>query len=350
MLVAALGLASLVPVSALPTPTPTVLVTSTEGDNVQQFDQLTGDYLRELIPSGPEGGDLDRPDTLAISPFDGKLYISSGTTLANSAVKKYDPETGAYLGDFVAPGNNLRRPYGIAFAANPPRLFVSSFNTDAILVYDGLTGAYIEQFGSTGTGVSGQFNGPNGLTVGPDGRLFITTQGSVTDQATGVVSFGAPSEVLACELATAACVIFAPQPEPSPESLGFVSLLGVEFTPACLKAAAHPKCELWVSDFANGIRRYSPAGALLETIATDFTGTTRSGNFIGALSFGGGQGAPPRVFSTGFDQGSLEGPLLRYKLNGKPAPAPGGSLAIFSPVSSRLNRAIGVLALPRPTA
>ena len=50
-------------------------------------------------------------------------------------------------------------------------LYVSSFNNDRVLRYDGTTGAYIDTFVSDG---AGGLNGPDaGMTFGPDGHLYV---------------------------------------------------------------------------------------------------------------------------------------------------------------------------------
>jgi hypothetical protein len=109
-----------------------LLVTNTRpsgSGNVVKYSQCTGAYLGELISSG-NPGNLVEPDTMVIGP-DGMLYITSGITPEESAVKKFDPDSGEFLGDFAS-GNGMRRPYGIAFDADGI-LYVASFRSDQLL-------------------------------------------------------------------------------------------------------------------------------------------------------------------------------------------------------------------------
>jgi hypothetical protein len=50
-------------------------------------------------------------------------------------------------------------------------LLVSSAATNQVLRYDGITGAFIDAFVSAG---SGGLESPSGLTLGPDGNLYVS--------------------------------------------------------------------------------------------------------------------------------------------------------------------------------
>ncbi|NJK28522.1 MAG: PEP-CTERM sorting domain-containing protein, partial [Coleofasciculaceae cyanobacterium SM2_3_26] len=227
------------------------------GFNVVGFDEDTGVFLGEFIAAG--SGGLSNPDDLTFGP-DGNLYISSGDTLENSAILRFDGFTGEFI-DIFATSDTLRRPYGNAFGPDG-NLYVSSFLSDEILRFNGTTGEFIDVF-ATGNGLAGGLNGPNDLLFAPDGSLLVTTQGSVATN--GVANFpGLPSQILKFDLATGMSTVFADQPVPTPESFGFVSFLGL---------ALGGDGNLYTSDFANGIRVYDLAGTLLETRSTNFTGT-----------------------------------------------------------------------------
>jgi sugar lactone lactonase YvrE len=313
-------------------PSAALLVGNTRGDSVVLYDEDSGTYLGELIPPG--GGGLKAPDFMLLHT-DGHLYVSSGDDAASSAVLRYRAEDGEFI-DIFAQGGGLVRPYGLAFGADG-MLYVSSFLTDQILRFDGGTGAFVDVF-AEGDGMPGGLNGPNGLAFGPDGMLYVTTEGSVA--VDGEATFpGLPSQVLRFDVGSGAATLFIDQPQPSADSAGFVSLLGLAFGPDCEAGT----CDLFVSDFANDIRRHDRAsGALLATLPTGYEGTTPRGNFMGGLAFGR-DGA---LFTVGFDSADdsgAPGTILRFdSASGQPLPAEGEQGAIFVPEDPRMKRPIGL--------
>src|SRR3990170_1183036 len=52
------------------------------------------------------------------------------------------------------------------------QLFVTSFNSNEVLRYDGTTGAFIDAFVTAG---SGGLDVPVGLVFGPDGNLYVSS-------------------------------------------------------------------------------------------------------------------------------------------------------------------------------
>lgn len=338
-------------------PQGTFLVGNTRGNNVLRFDGNTGNYLGEFIPPG--SGGLSNPDQIVFGP-DGNgddksdIYVASGDKPGNSgeptasAVLRYDGITGAFIDKFVSDNPNtatdetggLSRPYGLAFGPDG-NFYVSSFLSDQILRYNGKTGQFIDVFAS-GNQQAGGLNGPNGLLFAADGYLYVTTQGSVARDGKADFSAGFPSQVLRYNPQTGESSIFA-SPDPSPRSQGFTSLLGIAIGPA--------DGDLYVSDFANDIRRYNlKTGELVKVLSTNYTDTSPSSNYIGSLAF-----SPiGNLFVVGFDNranANGAGAVLRY--NGKtdePLPIsgnPGSSnSSIFVPPDSKLQRPIGIAFFP----
>ncbi|MDI1479521.1 hypothetical protein [Polyangium sp. y55x31] len=314
---------------------PMFLVANSRGDDVLQFEQDTGAFSAVFIPKGTGG--LFHPDSMTLGP-EGDLYISSGDTPENSAILRFDSSTGAFYGEF-AKGGGMHRPYGLAFGPDG-MLYVASFLTDQILRYDGKSGDFVDVF-KEGDGMPDGLNGPNGLLFGPDEKLYVTTQGSVAEN--GAPTFpGLPSQVLQIDVTSGEMKVFADQPDLSPAGHGYISLLGLAYGPDCNAGL----CELYVSDYANDIRHYDFAtGMQLGTISTNYTGTTPSTNYLGALSFGDGG----RIFAVGFDVDEAKGnpgTVLRFDADGMPLPASGQSGAVLVNADSRLARPIGILALP----
>jgi len=173
-----------------------LLVNGFFSSNVLRFDMDTGLFVDEFITSS-DGG-LSFPEDIIIGP-DGNLLISS----PSGGIKKYDRDTGDYLGSFAS-------FYGARSMAIGPDddVFVSR-EAIGILRFDGWTGAYEGQFTTlpvsshgmlfhnnylyatdvyynklyrfdalTGNVVDilisgGRLNHPEGILIGDDGLLYI---------------------------------------------------------------------------------------------------------------------------------------------------------------------------------
>jgi DNA-binding beta-propeller fold protein YncE len=152
--------------------------------HLSQFDAKTGHFLRNLIPTGfPEEF---HPRGLVIGP-DGLLYVSVRqlTTPVGGHILRFNPESGAYLGQFIdnTATNDLNRPDGLSFGPDG-RLYVTSFRRDAgdndkILIFNGRTGAYIDKIDLDQVGKPRAF--AQALLFGPKGRLFVPIAGNGPD-------------------------------------------------------------------------------------------------------------------------------------------------------------------------
>lgn len=300
-----------------------LLVGNTDGNNIVLFDERTGDYGGEFIPAI---AGYFSPDDLTFGP-DGNLYVSFVTdpVTFEGAILKFDGKTGALLGRFDQ-GGSMVRPYGLAFGPDG-YLYVSSFRSDEILRYD-LDGNFVDVF-AAGTGTADGLNGPNDLLFDDQGNLYVTTQGSVA-LGGGNISYQFASQILKYNIyeTTPVATVFD-TPEVAPNSFGFVSLLGLTFG---------PQGDLFVSDFANAIRRYDLlTGELLD----EFSST--SFGFMGNLAFDPKGNLYTPVFD--FLSGNI-GSLSKFG-------AGTGDETLLVPPTGVLTRPIGIayvpIAVPEPT-
>jgi len=94
-------------------------------------------------------------------PVQAALLVSSS---GDNSIKQYDEITGAYIRDFVTPGSGgLLNPQGLTLGPNG-NLFVVS-GAGSIKEYSGTSGEYVKDFASS----------REGLTFTDDGSLFGTT-------------------------------------------------------------------------------------------------------------------------------------------------------------------------------
>lgn len=107
----------------------------------------------------------------------GDLLVASSLT---NSVKRYDANTGAYKGDFVAPNSGgLSDPWGIGYGPDG-NLYVTSEATKQVLKFNGSTGAFMSVFAQT------KANGSY-LAWGPDGNMYVSMwQGKVIERFDGV--------------------------------------------------------------------------------------------------------------------------------------------------------------------
>ena len=152
--------------------------------HLSQYDAKTGQLLRNLIPTGlPEEF---HPRGLVVGP-DGLLYVSVRKlpALDGGHILRFNPESGVYLGRFIdsTATNDLNRPDGLTFGPDR-RLYVTSFrlnalDNDKILIFNGTTGAYIDKIDLDQVRQPRAF--AQSLLFGPRGRLFVPIAGNDTD-------------------------------------------------------------------------------------------------------------------------------------------------------------------------
>jgi len=172
------------------TPGGQLLVGSSDGDKVIRFANGV-DYTANHVRSGL--GSLDEPAGMTVGDgtaggtgdIDGDgaddLFVAS---FASDRVLVYSGDTSApalnngfLIATFVpAVSGGLDGPRDVVYGPDG-NLYVTSFNTDEILRYDGTNGSFIDAFVAAS---SGGLNGPDSLVFGPGGDLFVTSH--LTDQ------------------------------------------------------------------------------------------------------------------------------------------------------------------------
>jgi hypothetical protein len=274
---------------------------------------------------------LPNPDHIRI--VDDYLFVSIGGAPEKNTLYRKNLKTGHVDFDFLK-GDHLLRPYGFDFYMG--RIYVASFLTDQIVIYDMHTGAYIGVFAQGDGTEEGLVNGPNHIAIYDD-KLYLTTQGSVATN--GAPEYLWPSQIIVFDLHTGEGQIFAAQPEPLADSLGFVSMLGIQiFCPGKKEDAS--SCSVYTTDFAGGLRVYSLEGRLLYAISTSYEPAA----ITGALSISP-QG---NIFIPGFVDPMKNGVVQRFSaLDGKALPSMGMGDALFVGPREELVRPIGVLALDK---
>lgn len=151
-----------------------IYVSSFGNNTVRVFDP-DGAFVGTRVQPG-EGG-LSGAESITFGPDD-HMYISSRFT---NSIKKYHWETGEYLGDFVQPGDGgLDEPFHACFSADGTMLYVSSAESDAVVLYDGATGDLIEVLIADDPETpeideSGGLDSPHDVTIGPDDLLYVTS-------------------------------------------------------------------------------------------------------------------------------------------------------------------------------
>jgi hypothetical protein len=166
---------------------------------IDQYSHVDGKFLGALVPHTDANAPYD-PDGIILGPDNSTLYVAdigdSCDTCLVGRVATYNVNTGRFRGnlDFSSFISNSRinptgefRPRGLVFGPDG-LLYVSVFSiTDRtlgwILSYNTRTGAVRVVASNLGaTDCSTELHRPDGLTFGPDGKLYVTSfQASSTD-------------------------------------------------------------------------------------------------------------------------------------------------------------------------
>ncbi|MDA1266580.1 MAG: hypothetical protein O2816_15985 [Planctomycetota bacterium] len=214
-------------------------VASEGTDEVLRFDPSSGAYLGPFVWDDPntgtdETGGLVEPSSVAFSP-DGDCYVAS---FSLDAVLRYDGRSGAFLGMFVQPGDgSLDGPdAGMTFGPDGD-LYVPSFWNHRVKRYDGATGAFVENF----------LKPTSGLT-NPRQILFVGAVCLATSEGS--------DQVLRFDAATGDFIDVLVEDDPNTtgvdESGGLDGPTGMAVTPEGLVVASISTSEIKLYDLANG--------------------------------------------------------------------------------------------------
>jgi DNA-binding beta-propeller fold protein YncE len=133
---------------------------SNSSEEVLRYDGHTGACLGVFVANG--SGGLDNPSGLVFGP-DGNLYVAN---TRGDSVNRYNGVTGAFINTFVAPGSGgLDAPVGMMF--RDAKLFVVGQFTNAVLVFDATTGAFLYSISGGG------LNLPDGIAFDPAGNMYV---------------------------------------------------------------------------------------------------------------------------------------------------------------------------------
>jgi DNA-binding beta-propeller fold protein YncE len=107
----------------------------------------------------------------AIFGSDGDLYVADRDA---SCVRKYQADSGSYLGKVVSESDGLDNPIHLLFSPDGRYLFVGNGGNDSILLHDTArksTSIYVAP-------KAGGLNGPAGMAFGDDERFYVASRSS----------------------------------------------------------------------------------------------------------------------------------------------------------------------------
>jgi len=144
-----------------------LLVLDNASSNIRRYDGQTGAFLGVFSTLS---NNMTSPKYMEWGP-DGNIYVVGNGVQGNS-VRRIDATTGLHLGAFVAPGSGgLGAGQGLVFRG--PHLYVSDGSGNEVLRYDAATGDFDTTFVASG---SGGLANPHCLRFGPDGHLYVASR------------------------------------------------------------------------------------------------------------------------------------------------------------------------------
>ena len=146
-------------------PPPELWVSGYHSDSVHRYDLRSSDPMGDL-------GAVPGAQSATLGP-DGLLYVCAekvNQVMRFRGTRFIDVFVGDDPATPVNETGGLNGPTAAIFGPDG-NLYVASFNNDAVLRYDGFTGAFMNAFITSGRG---GLDGPDaGMTFGPDGHLYV---------------------------------------------------------------------------------------------------------------------------------------------------------------------------------
>jgi DNA-binding beta-propeller fold protein YncE len=174
-----------------------ILVASFNNDQIQRYNEQTGQFVGVFVGPDPLNGPMD----LTYAP-DGTLWVTSlvAPNFEAASVIQYDGQNGALRRVVVrVTEGGLIGPTGLAFAEDGRVLVCNKFGGGDIRRFDALTGALVPPapFIPHSTLPPAGVNAPEDIVRGPDGLLYISENhdGSIRRfdaQGSPVGAFGQP--------------------------------------------------------------------------------------------------------------------------------------------------------------
>lgn len=145
-----------------------LLVANGDGNSVLSYQTSPPAFLGTFISSGNLG--LISPKSITTGP-DGNLYVvgvdASDTNVGR--VNRFNGQTGAFINTFATSGSGM---FGSTFGPNN-KLYVTGTGSNSVIAFD--SGGTQSTFVNSG---SGGLAGPRGLVFGPDGNLYVASADS----------------------------------------------------------------------------------------------------------------------------------------------------------------------------
>lgn len=144
---------------------PFMFVSSNKTNSIVRFNAETGAFIDDFIAAG--SGGLGKPQEIIFGP-DGHIYV---TGFNNSQIKKYDRDSGEFLGNFTK-NYSLNLPTKTTFHTDS-LIYVSQWGgTEKVVRFNMNTGDFVDEFTSTRV-----INGM-GHAWGAEGNLYVVSWGT----------------------------------------------------------------------------------------------------------------------------------------------------------------------------